>query len=166
MRYEVRRLQTGDLPEVTDIYNAACRDRESTQGTRPWSVTEMNEFLFALRPSFVSYACISNGSVIGWTALTRHHVNEGLRQTAEMSLYVQGPFRRKGVGSALAHAVLSRASTANLRCILAMIFADIPNVISFAERKCGFSVAGCLPGAFRDSETNYDVLVLQRLIVP
>lgn len=166
MLYEVRRLQTGDLPEVTDIYNAACRDRESTQGRRPWSVTEMNEFLFARRPSFAACTCMSNGSVVGWTALTRHHDNEGLRQTAEMSLYVQGSFRCKGVGSALAHAVLSRASTANLHCILAMIFADIPNVISFAERKCGLSIAGSLPGAFPDNGTNYDILVLQRLIAP
>lgn len=163
MQYEVRRLQTADLPEVTDIYNTACRNRESTQGRRPWSVTEMNEFLFARRPSFVA---LSNDSVIGWTALTKHHDNEGLRQTAEMSLYVQGAFRRKGVGSALAHAVLSRASTANLHCILAMIFADIPNVISFAERKCGLSVAGRLPGAFPGNGANYDILVLQRLIEP
>ncbi|WP_271552947.1 GNAT family N-acetyltransferase [Bradyrhizobium sp. CCBAU 45394] len=165
MRYELRRLQTDDLPEVTDIYNAACRDRESTQGTRPWSVAEMNEFLFALRPSFVSYTCVSNGSVIGWTAITRHHVNEGVRQTAEMSLYVQGRFRRSGVGSALARAVLSRPSTANLHCILATIFSDTPNVVSFAKRKCGLSVAGCLPGAFPHNGKNYDILVLQRLIM-
>lgn len=165
MRYEVRRLQTVDLPEVTDIYNAASRDRESTQGSRPWSVAEMNEFLFA-RPSFVAFACISNGGVIGWTALTRHHDNEGLRQTAEMSLYVQGSFRRQGVGSSLAHAVLSRPSTANLHCILAMIFADIPKVITFAERKCGLSVAGCLPRAFPSNGANYDILVLQKLLVP
>ncbi|MET4222636.1 L-amino acid N-acyltransferase YncA [Bradyrhizobium sp. LB14.3] len=165
MRYEVRSLQTVDLPEVTDVYNAACRNRESTHGRRPWSVTEMSEFLFG-RPSFVAYTRITKGGVIGWTALTRHHDNEGLRQTAEMSLYVQAAFRSQGVGSALAHAVLSRASTDNLHCILAMIFADIPKVISFAERKCGLSVAGCLPGAFSDSLTNYDVLVLQKLIVP
>ncbi|MET4046220.1 L-amino acid N-acyltransferase YncA [Bradyrhizobium sp. RT6a] len=166
MWYELRRLQTGDLPEVTDIYNAACRDRESTQGTRPWSVAEMNQFLFALRPSFVSYTCISKGGVVGWAALTPHHINEGVRQTAEMSLFVQGAFRRKGVGSALAHAVLSQQSTANLHCILAMTFADAPNVISFAQRRCSLSVAGCLPGAFSDKGNNYDILVLQRLIVP
>ncbi|MGY4327446.1 L-amino acid N-acyltransferase YncA [Bradyrhizobium sp. LB7.2] len=165
MRYEVRRLQTVDLPEVTDIYNAACRDRESTQGRRPWSVTEMSDFLFA-RPSFVAYTSMSSGGVIGWTALTRHHNNEGVRQTAEMSLHVQRQFRRQGVGSALAHAVLSRASTANLHCILAMIFADVPKVISFTERRCGLSVAGCLPGAFPANETNYDILVLQKLVMP
>lgn len=166
MQYEVRRLQTDDLPEVTDIYNAACRNRESTQGRRPWSVTEMNEFLFARCTSFMACTCVSNGGVIGWTALTRHHDNEGLRQTAEMSLYVQGAFRRKGVGSALADAVLSQASAANLHCIVAMIFADTPSAISFAERKCGLSVVGCLPEAFPGSEANYDILVLQRLIGP
>lgn len=166
MRYEVRRLQTSDLPEVTDIYNAAYRDRESTQGTRPWSVTEMKDFLFALRPSFVSYTCIRNGSVIGWTTLTRHHVNEGLRHTAELSLYVQGQCRGKGVGSVLAQTVLSRSNTAKLHCILATAFADLPKAISFAERKCGLSVAGCLPGALHHSGTNYDILVLQRLMMP
>ncbi|OSI32972.1 GNAT family N-acetyltransferase [Bradyrhizobium canariense] len=164
MCYELRRLRRGDLPEVTDIYNAACRDRESTQGTRPWSVAEMNRFLFALRPSFVSYTCISKGKVIGWAALTRHHINEGVRQTAEMSLFVQARFRRQGVGSALARAILSQQSTADLHCILAMSFADAPNVISFAQKKCCLSISGCLPAAFSDSGHNYDILILQRLI--
>lgn len=111
MRCELRRLQTGDLPEVTDIYNAACRHREATQGIRAWRSAEINEFLFALRPSFVSHTCIRKGDVIGWTALTRHHVNEGVRQTAEMSLHVQGSSRRRSWVSACA-----RSSTRNDYC--------------------------------------------------
>ncbi|WP_083219203.1 GNAT family N-acetyltransferase [Bradyrhizobium icense] len=165
MRYEVRRLHTGDLPSVTELYNAASRARESTQGTRPWSVKEMKEFLFETCPSFESYTCIDNGDVVGWTALTRHHANDGVKHTAEMSLYVQESFRRKGIGSALAHTLLSRASTLNLHCILAIVFKDMPDVVSFAERKCGFSVAGCLPEAFPDSGKYHDVLVLEKLMV-
>ncbi|WP_183257746.1 GNAT family N-acetyltransferase [Bradyrhizobium sp. CIR48] len=165
MRYELRRLRECDLPEVTEIYTAACRDRESTQGTRRWSVAEMHEFIFARRPSFVSYTCIRKGNVIGWAALTQHHVNEGVRQTAELSLFVQGPFRSKGVGSALARAILRQPRTDNLHCVLAMTFADAPNAIAFAERKCGLSIVGCLPGAFSHGEKNYDILVLQRLLV-
>lgn len=166
MRYEMRRLEVGDLPKVTQIYNAACRARESTQGTRQWSVAEMNNFLFELRPSFLSYKCINKEGVIGWAALTRHHDNDGLKQTAEISLYVQQVFRRKGIGSALASAVLGQASAANLHCILAMVFKDMPATISFAEGKCGFSVAGCLPEAFPRTGKYYDVLILQRLLVP
>lgn len=166
MRYQVRRLQTRDLPRVTEIYNATCLATESTQGTRPWSVVEMGDFLFNLRPSFMSYTCLDKDTVVGWAALTRHHVNDGLKHTAEMSLYVQKSFRRKGAGSALAHALLSGASIADLHCILAIVFKDKAEIVSFAKAKCGFSVAGCLPGAFPGSEKNYDILVLQKLIVP
>lgn len=166
MSYEVRPLRSGDLPSVTEIYNTACGVRESTQGTRPWSVKEMKEFLFELRPSFESYTCVDRGAVVGWTALTRHHVREGLKQTAEMSLYVQRSSRRRGIGSALAHTLLSRASILNLHCILAMVFKDMPHVVSFAEKKCGFSVAGCLPDVFTNNGKHYDIVVFQKLVVP
>lgn len=164
MSYQVRALQAVDLPSVTEIYNAACRARESTQGTRPWSVREMKEFLFESRPSFESYVCVHNGGVVGWTALTRYRVREDVEETAEMSLYVRPAFRQKGVGAALAQTLLARASILNLHCIFAIVFKDMPTVISFAQKKCGFSVVGCLPEVFSDSETHYDLLVFERLM--
>lgn len=166
MSYQVSPLRTGDLPSVTEIYNTACRARESTQGTRPWSDNEMKEFLFESRPSFESYTCMDKGAVVGWTAFTRYRVREDVKHTAEMSLYVQERFRRKGIGSALANTLLNRASCLNLHCIFAMVFKDSPEVASFAERNCGFSLAGCLPEVFSDGVKHYDILVLQRLIVP
>ncbi|WP_027056456.1 GNAT family N-acetyltransferase [Mesorhizobium erdmanii] len=165
MSYQVRPLRTGDLPSVTEIYNAACRARESTQGTRPWSVKEMKEFLFESRPSFESYTCVHKGAVVGWTALTRLRVREDVKHTAEMSLYVQNSCRRKGIGSALAHALLDRAIILNLHCIFALVFKDKPEVISFAEKKCGFSVAGCLLEVFSDSEKHHDILLFDQLLV-
>lgn len=165
MSYEVRPLRTGDLPSVTEIYNAACRAKESTQGTRLWSVKETEEFLFESHPSFESYTCVAKGAVVGWTAFTRYRVREDLKHTAEMSLYVQESFRRKGIGSALAHTLLNRASILNVHCIVAMAFENRPNDVAFAERKCGFSVAGCLPEVFSDGGKHFDVLVLERLIM-
>lgn len=166
MSYEVRPLQLGDLPSVTEIYNAACRAKESTQSTRLWSVDEMHEFLFERHPSFESYTCVHKGTVVGWAAFTRLHVLEGYQHTAEMSLYVQASFRRKGVGSALARTLLDRADSLNLHCILAIVFKDMQDVVAFAERKCGFVVAGCLPETFSDREKQYDLLLLEKLVVP
>lgn len=166
MSYQVRPLRTGDLLSVTGIYNAACHARESTHGTRPWSLNEMKQFLLELRPSFESYTCVDKGTVVGWTAFTRHHVREGVQHTAEMSLYVQESFRRKGIGSALAHILLSRAAILNLHCIVAMVFNDMPDVISFAEKRCGFSVAGRLPEVFSEGGKHYDILLLEKLTVP
>lgn len=166
MSYQVRSLRATDLPSVTEIYNIACHARESTQGTRPWSLKEMNEFLFESTPSFESYACVDNGTVVGWTALTRYRVREDINETAEMSLYVRPVFRRMGIGSALARTLLARASILNLHCIFAIVFRDRPNVVSFAERKCGFSVSGCLPGVFSDGAGHCDLLVFERLFAP
>ncbi|MHC4049470.1 GNAT family N-acetyltransferase [Bradyrhizobium sp. 25ACV] len=165
MSYQVRPLRTGDLPSVTEIYNAACHARESTQGTRPWSVNEMKEFLFEQRPSFESYTCVDEGAVVGWTAFTRYRVREDVRHTAEMSLYVQESFRHKGIGSILAKTLLNRANSHNLHCVFAMVFKDMPDVVSFAERNCGFSLAGCLREVFSDNGKHYDILVLERLVV-
>ncbi|MGY4509453.1 N-acetyltransferase family protein [Bradyrhizobium sp. USDA 3650] len=166
MSYQVRRFQVGDLPAATQIYNAACQARESTWGTRCWTVKELNQILFELRPLFDSYTCTHEGALVGWAALTRHHAREGLKHTAEMSVYVQEPFRGKGVGAALARTLLSRASILNVRCILGMVFKDMPRVVSFAERKCGFSVVGCLPEIFSQGGRHYDILMLEKLVVP
>lgn len=164
MPYEVRPLRTGDLLGVTEIYNAACRAKESTQGTRPWSAKEMEAFLCESQSSFESYTCVDKGGVVGWAALTRHHVSEGYHQTAEMSLYVQESSRRKGIGSALAQTLLNRTSSLNLHCILAMVFKDALDVVSFAERKCEFSIAGCLPELFSHGGKHYDILLLEKLL--
>ncbi|MGX1350615.1 L-amino acid N-acyltransferase YncA [Bradyrhizobium elkanii] len=166
MSYQVRPLRTGDLPSVTEIYNAACRARESTQGTRPWSVNEMKEFLFEPRPSFESYTCVDKETVVGWTAFTPYRVREDVGHTAEMSLYVQESFRRQGVGSILARTILNRANSLNLHCVFAMVFKDMPDVISFAEKHCGYSFAGCLPEVFSENGMHYDIVVLERLIAP
>ncbi|MCK1554481.1 GNAT family N-acetyltransferase [Bradyrhizobium sp. 177] len=162
MSYQVRLLRTDDLPSVTEIYNAACRARESTQGIRHWSIYEMKHFLFEAQRSFPSYTCVDNGHVVGWTAFTRYRVRESIGDTAEMSLYVERSFRHKGIGSLLANTILNRASAIDLHCIFALTFKDTPDVISFAERKCRFSVVGSLPEVFSDGEHCYDIVVLER----
>lgn len=163
-RHQVVRLRTEDLQAVTDIYNTACRARESTQGIRPWSVDKMKPFLFETRPSFESYSCLINGAVTRWTAFTRYSLNEDVKHTAEMSLYVQEPFRRMGVGTALANTLLNRARILDLHCIFAIVFKEPSYVASFAERKCGFSVVGSFPEVFSNEGKHYDLLVLEKLI--
>jgi L-amino acid N-acyltransferase YncA len=164
MSYDVQPLRNGDLQSVTDIFNAACHARESTHGMRPWTIEQMEQFLFEARPVFESYTCIDDGAVVGWTALTRHHVREGYRHTAELSLYVKHSARRKGIGSALAQTLLNRASALELHCILAIVFKDTPHVVSFAENKLGFVSAACLPDAFPGKEQYFDILVLEKMI--
>lgn len=164
MLHQVVPLRTEDLQAVTDIYNAACHARESTQGTRSWSLDDMNTFLFETRPSFGSYSCVINGAVVGWAAFTRYSVKEDVKHTAEMSLYVQKPFRRMGVGTALANTLLKRARILDLHCIFALVFKEPPYVASFAKGKCGFSVVGCLPEIFSNKGEHYDLLVLEKLI--
>lgn len=164
MSYRVRVLRTDDLPIVTEIYNAACHAKESTHGRRLWGVREMNDFLFESSPAFEAYTCVDNGTVVGWTALTRYSVREDVEHTAEMSLYVQRSFRRRGIGSILANTLLHRAEFLNLHCIFAMVFADMPHAVSFAEKQCGFLVTGRLPEIFSDSGKYSDILVFEKLL--
>ena len=164
MSYEVRPLCNGDLQSVTEIFNAACQARESTHGMRLWTVEQMGQFLFEARPVFESYACVDKGVVVGWTALTRHHVREGYKHTAEISLYVKPSARRNGMGSALAKTILNRASALELHCILAIVFKDMPDVVSFAAKKFGFVPAACLPEAFPDKDRYFDILILEKIV--
>lgn len=124
----------------------------------------MREFLFASHASLQSFVCVENGAVVGWTALTPFRVKEDAKHTAEMSLYVQESCRCRGIGSALAHALLKQATILDLHCIFVMVFKDMPAGISFAERNCGFSITGCLPELFADGGKFYDILVLERLV--
>ncbi|EHR00848.1 GNAT family N-acetyltransferase [Bradyrhizobium sp. WSM471] len=163
MSYQVRRLRAGDLPSVTEIYNAACRARESTQGMRPWSVKEMEEFITESHLGVEAYTCASNGAVVGWAAFTPYRVREDVRHTAEMSIYVQHSARRKGVGCALVRTLLNRAKILDLHCVLAMTFEDTPDVVSFIE-KHAFSRAGCFPEIFSNGGKYSDILIFEKLI--
>jgi|GEM_PF-500911 len=164
LSHELRLMQIDDLPGVTGIFNAASRARESTHGMRLWGVDEMRKFLFESPPIFESFVAVSDGGVVGWTALTRHHLRDGYKHTAEMSLYVQPSFRRKGIGTALAETILSRASALNLHNILAIVFKDVPYVIASAEKRFGFSIAACFPEAFDDNGKYHDILILEKLV--
>lgn len=126
----------------------------------------MKEFLLESRPSFASYACVDSGAVVGWAALTRYRVREDVRHTAEMSVHVLKSFRGRGIGSALARTLMDQAPLLDLRCVFAMVFKDMPEAAAFAERRCRFSAAGCLPEVFSDSGKHYDILVFERIIVP
>jgi L-amino acid N-acyltransferase YncA len=164
LSHELRLMQADDLPSMTSIFNAACRSRESTHGMRPWGIDEMSKFLIESPPVFESYVGVNDGAVVGWAALTRHHVRDGYKHTAEMSLYVEPSFRRKGMGTALAEKILSRASALNLHNILAVVFKDVPYVIASAEKRFSFSIAACFPEAFDDNGRYHDILILEKLV--
>lgn len=166
MSHQVHPLQMADLERVTDIYNASCHARESTQGMRPWSVQDMKEFLFLSHPSYESYTCMASGTIVGWAALTRLRVPEDVRHTAEMSIYVHEPFRHSGIGTALAHTLLNRARILDVHCIFAMVFGDSRGAVSFAQNRCGMSLSGCLPEIVSDRGKHYDVLILEKLMAP
>lgn len=164
MPYKVRRMRSDDLRGVTEIYNSSCIARESTHGTRVWTVKEMEGFLLTPERSFEGFVCVDGERVVGWTALTPYRVSEDVKHTAELSLFVEEQSRRKGIGATLSHTILTRAPSLDLHCVFALLFEDAPAVVSFAKNKCGFSVVGCIPEIFSYRGKNYGISIVERVV--
>ena len=105
-------------------------------------------------------ACI-DGEVAGWAALSQVSARPVYAGVAEVSVYVAGGARGRGVGSALLAGLSEGADRAGIWTVQAGVFPE--NAASLAlHRRCGFRVVGVrerlgkLNGAWRD------VLLLER----
>ena len=84
---------------------------------------------------------LSGERVAGWAALGRVSAREVYRGVAEVSVYVGGEFRGRGVGRALLEALVRESETEGIWTLQAGIFPE--NVASVALHKsCGFREVG------------------------
>lgn len=142
---DIRRARLEDLPSIVEIYNVevtgstATFDTESAtvDGKRAW----FHEHASAPHPILVADVA---GEVAGWAALSPWSERPAYARTAELSVYVAGHHRRRGVGKALVAATLDHGRNHGLRVVLARISCGEGPGSRMLHESLGFTLVGTM----------------------
>lgn len=159
----LRDAAQADLPAIVEIYNTTVASREVTADTEPVSVASRESWFAAHEPRHRPLWVIegAGGAVIGWLSFQSFYGRCAYRGTAEISIYLAPPQRRRGLGRWLLGEAIARAPAHGIDTILGFIFAhNAPSLRLFSG--AGFATWGNLPSVALLDGVRRDLLILGR----
>ena len=143
----IRLAEEKDLTSITRIYNQAVAQRFCTAHLKARSLEEQREWFEAHDPlTYPVYVYETGEQVTGWISLGDYRKGrQALDHVAEVSYYVDGKERGKGIGTALMEHAISVAPSLGFSVLIAILLSENPASIGLLE-KYGFSEWGRMPG--------------------
>jgi phosphinothricin acetyltransferase len=155
-----------DLPAIVAIYNASIPARRATADTEPVSVESRRNWFHdhdpEQRPLWVA---VSDEAVTGWLSFQSFYGRPAYRATAEISVYVDPAWQRKGIGHELLAKAIHQAPRLGLKTLLAFTFGHNEQSLHLFEN-FGFQRWGVLPRVAELDGIERDLIILGRRIVP
>ena len=156
----IRDAREADLPAIIRIYNAAIITRISTAQLETVTLEARRDWLKDHSPDRHPFWVLEIGDeVAGWLILKSFLPRGAYRNTAEVSVYVDEKFRRRGVGRALLSEAVSRAPLLGISAMVGLIFAHNQPSLRLFEQ-LGFEKWGLLPGVARLDDTERDLTIM------
>jgi L-amino acid N-acyltransferase YncA len=144
---KIRTALPSDLPALVAIYNQAVEAGHQTADLSPMTVDDRKEWFQGHPPdTHPIFVAEEGAAVLGYCTISPYRPGRmALRHTAEISYFVDGRHRRRGVASRLlAHAV-EVCPSLDLRTLFAIVMETNTASIRLLERH-GFRRWGHLPG--------------------
>jgi len=156
-----------DLPAITAIYNHEVRHAVSTFDTvvrddaaaRDWFEHHPADRW----PVLVAELPGTDGTIGGWSSLSRWSPRIAYDRTAEVSVYVDQNHRGQGFGRALLDALVDRAPSVGIHTLIARIEASGTASIQLHEA-LGFTTIGTMHRVGFKHGRLLDVVLLERLL--
>jgi L-amino acid N-acyltransferase YncA len=142
---KIRDAVEADLPAIIDIYNVAIATRMSTAQLEPVTVESRRRWLSEHSPDRHPFWVTEiDGQIAGWLTIKSFLPRCAYRGTAELSVYVDQKFRRRGVARTLLEEAIARAPALEITAMVGLIFAhNEPSLRLFGQ--LGFERWGLLP---------------------
>jgi phosphinothricin acetyltransferase len=162
----IRAAREEDLVAISAIHNDVVASSNAIFSDIAETLEQRREW-FAQRiaagwPVLVAGAA---GEVLGFASFGPFRTWPGYRETVEQTIHVHRDARRRGVGRALAGALVDEARERRLHAIIAGI--DGGNEASIAlHRAVGFAEVGLLPQVAIKHGTRLDLLLMELLLDP
>ena len=139
MSFSHRLAARGDLARIVEIYNATIPSRRATADTEPVSVESRTQWFEDHKPDCRPLWVVeAEGRIAAWLSFSSFYGRPAYSRTAELSVYVDGSWRKRGLGSYLLTQAISRAPSLELDTLLGFIFAHNEASLGLFE-KSGFS---------------------------
>lgn len=134
---EIRNMIASDWDDVERIYQEGIDTNLATFETK----TPTYEYFEEAHIEGYSFLITENDKIIGWCALSPISKREVYKGVAEVSIYIDKNFHRKGVGTMLLTYLIEKSEKGGFWTLQSGIFQD--NVKSIAlHEKCGFRLVG------------------------
>jgi len=158
----IRDAGDADLPAIIDIYNAAIATRLATAQLDPVTLEERRDWLKEHSPDRHPFWVLeTDGRIAGWLSLKPFAPRCAYRGTAEISVYVDEKFRRRGVARRLLEEAIARSPSLGITAIVGLIFGQNDPSLKLFEQ-LGFQRWGLLPGIARLEDVERDLIVMGR----
>ena len=156
----IRDAVEADLTAIVEIYNATVPTRMVTAELEPTTVeARLPWFREHSSEHYPFWVAESDGRVIAWLDFKRFLARCAYRGTAEISVYVDEEFRRRGVGQRLLEQAIARAPSLGITALVGLIFGhNEPSLKLFQH--LGFERWGFFPGVAQLDGVQRDLVVM------
>ena len=156
----IRDAVEADLPAIVEIYNATVPTRMVTAELEPTTVEARLPWFREHSPGqHPLWVAESEGRVIGWLDFKKFLPRAAYRRTAEISLYIDEKFRRRGMGQRLLEQAIARAPSLGVTALVGLIFGhNEPSLKLF--QLLGFERWGFFPGVAQLDGVERDLVVM------
>ena len=137
----VRTAGEGDAAQISAIYAPVVRETIITFEEEPPSPDEFRERIRNVLTTYPWLVAEHNGELMGYAYASAHHSRAGYRWSADVSVYIAGAHRGKGVGRALYTSLLRLLAVQGMYNVYAGI--ALPNPASTRlHESFGFTPVG------------------------
>ncbi len=126
----IRRIEPGDLPALTDIYNHYVRETPITFDIEPRTLVQREVWLDSFAPAgrYQCFVAVKDGVPVGWASSHRYNERAAYETTIASGIYLAPVSRGQGVGQRLYDALFAALAREDVHRIFAGI--TLPNEAS------------------------------------
>ena len=142
----IRKIKTGDLEAVNDIYNQAVQSKYQTAETEFTSLEYRRSWYEEHQDGhYPIFVYEENGEVTGWISLSEYRKGRrALRYTSEVSYYIRKDKQGRGIGIKLLDYAIRKARDYNIKTLIAILLEPNTPSIKLLE-KFNFQKWGDMP---------------------
>jgi len=129
-----RPTEPKDLPGLLSLYNYYVRTSTATFHTEEIDEATFRDLLFPGYPRFDSWIVQADGAVAGYVILARYKPREAYDGTAEVTIYLDSGFARRGLGSAALAFVETTARGRAFHNLLAIVCGENTGSLRLFEK--------------------------------
>ncbi|WP_019509099.1 GNAT family N-acetyltransferase [Pleurocapsa sp. PCC 7319] len=161
----IRNAVTQDLPAIVNIYNQSIPSRQATADTEPVTVASRLDWYRNRCSNRPLWVAIEENEILGWLSFQNFYGRPAYQHTAEISIYVQSPYHRRGIGSRLLEQAIAQSPQLQLNTLLAFVFGHNQPSLNLFSRY-GFSQWGYLPDIAELDNNTRSLVILGLKLTP
>ncbi|MBN1643465.1 MAG: N-acetyltransferase [Dehalococcoidales bacterium] len=158
----IRKATLSDVPAITGIYNEAILNTDASFDIEPKTVASQKRWLEEHGPKNPVVVAEINDEIVGWASLSRWSDRCAYSDTVELSLYIKGNFRNRGIGKELMKAILAEGEKAGLHTVISRI-TNTNDVSIRLHEQFGFENIGVMREVGKKFGKLLDVCMMQKI---